>query len=205
MLNNEKIREKCTEFSDSNDTKVCTKSQFAVTFGPQPWALRCVLALDCNASFALNCVVGKISGFDRFAPCIINSRQCAAGSFLGMRGTNPYVAQFEEINSVGLASTKIRIWAKRPKFLTGSIEMAELICLFLWFQIRPDLRCLASQVSNIRMHCLSVINKSSNASPGLFLASKQIASFIPYSFLINLEMLAVQGPTTVASLVRWWK
>ena len=173
MLNNEKIREKCTEFSDSNDTKVWfvqkvnSPSRLALSHGLCVAFSRWI----CNVSFALNCVVGKISGFDRFAPCIINSRQCAAGSFLGMRGTNPYVAQFEEINFVGLSSTKIRIWAKRPKFLTGSIETAELICLFLWFQIRPDLRYLASQVSNIRMHCLSGINQSSNASPGLFLDS----------------------------------
>ena len=33
----------------------------------------------------------------------------AAGSFLVVRSTNPHVAQFEEISSVGLSSTKIRI------------------------------------------------------------------------------------------------
>ena len=164
------------------------KRQFAVTFGPQPWTLRCVLALDLQrvVHSELRCVIENSFLFG-----------CAKHES-ARRSIRRNQFRWFIFNEDSYLSEAV-------KFLTGSIETVELICLFLWFQIRLDLRCLASQVSNIRMHCLSVINQSSNASPGLFLASKQIASFIPYSFLINLEMLAVQGPTTVASLVRWWK
>ena len=114
MLNNEKIREKCTEFSDSNDTEVCTKRQFAVTFGPQPWTLRCVLALDLQrvVHSELRCVIENSFLFG-----------CAKHES-ARRSIRRNQFRWFIFNEDSYLSEAV-------KFLTGSIETVELICLFL--------------------------------------------------------------------------
>ena len=77
MLNNEK----CTEFLIEIR---------AITFGSLPWALRSGLELRLQRKARSELRRRRFLRVRR-AACVIAARQCADGSFLVMRSTNPYV------------------------------------------------------------------------------------------------------------------